>query len=472
MVTRKLYWLLIGSVALGSLLLFALLYQANDSIAQKLSIVDDADQTQLQAWAHVAQTHYEEGDFHSLRRFLQHLNQDQQVLAVVLTNQLQPVAGVTVPDALLGKLNYQRKLHWPVHVHWDEVVIGIPFTHEQASFVVLLPEHMHPKPQLGVLKFVLTVVVPLAALLLLTHFLYRYLIWPLRTLKTASRQLATATLNYPVKPLLGKRQDELSELAGTFDDMASRIQQLVKSQRQLIGDLSHEIRTPLTRIRLLLSSTLPTEERRRRLEHEVTVMQALLDNAVLLARWDSQGAHGSPPLQDSWEAVPVAQLLTVVLDDIAFEFAERPLSANIPPGLVLASGSAFGMTRAIENILRNAMLYTQAGVQVSAWQGTAATFEATLWCAVVTPAVTASGVFVQVDDQGEGVPQAELLQIFEPFYRLDKSRSRASGGSGLGLPIVRQQVKQLKGGLWLRNRADSGLSVCLFFPDLSDLREL
>lgn len=473
MVKGKLYWVLIASVALGSLLLFALLYWANDRISQSLTLIDSAHQAQLQTWADKAESYLTSNDYHELEHYLAYLNKDQQVAAFVLTHQLQPISGLTIPPDLLGKLNFQRQLDWPVHSHWDEVLIGIPLNNVQASFVVRLPDHMHPKPSLGGLKFILTMLIPLSALLLLTHFLYRYIIGPLRTLKEASKQLATATLDYQVRPLLGNRRDELSELADTFDNMACRIQQLVRSQRQLIGDLSHEIRTPLTRIRLLLSSHLPDDERRKRLEHEISVMQLLLDNAVLLARWDIEPEAAS---LDSFGLVPVSDLLTMVLDDVNFEFSDREIVTVIEPELILCCGSAFGMTRAMENIIRNAMLYSDDSVYVSAWQGDQGSdlsrFNASEWTTVVDHQSSNPGVFICVQDQGPGVALNELNHIFEPFYRIDKSRSRSHGGSGLGLPIVRQQVMQLQGALWVRSLPDKGFAICLFFPELEHISEL
>ncbi len=276
--------------------------------------------------------------------------------------------------------------------------------------------------------------------------LARHLSAPIRRLQEGARLLASEQLDGRVSTGLEGRRDELAVLARDFDAMADQLRATRSARTQLMRDISHELRSPLARMRVALGlARQPHADPVRqldRLEREIERLDALIGQILKLAR-----LHGGEP-QFNREAVGVDELVEEVVRDANFEGAAKKCAVRLEG----AAGTTVQANRellrsAIENVLRNAVRYSDDG-------------------ATVEVAVQSTGAAVQiaVRDRGPGVPTADLQRIFEPFYRVAESRDRDSGGEGVGLAITSQVLRAYGGSASARIRAGGGLEVLLSVP--------
>ena len=285
----------------------------------------------------------------------------------------------------------------------------------------------------------------LAGLLLtavvLCYLLAAYLTSPIRKLREATQKLAGGNLQTRVAQKVGRRRDELADLASDFDEMAERIESLITSQQRLNSDISHELRSPLARLNVALEiakqkSTADTAPLLDRIETESHRLNEMISRLLILAKLES-GSELVEPVR-----VDLAELVRDVAEDADFEAHAKGRSVKIlsdDPCTVMGSENL--LRSAIENVLRNAVRYTAEGT------------------AVDVSLVRQNGhSILQVSDHGGGVPDDELANLFRPFYRIGEARERKTGGIGLGLAIAERAIKAHKGTIAARNTGD-GLLV-------------
>lgn len=277
--------------------------------------------------------------------------------------------------------------------------------------------------------------------ILLCYLLAAYLTSPIRKLREATQKLADGDLKTRVAQKVGRRRDELADLARDFDDMAERIESLVTSQQRLNSDISHELRSPLARLNVALEiakqkSTPETASLLDRIETESHRLNEMISRLLILAKLES-GSELVEPVR-----VDLTELVRDVAEDADFEAQAKGRSVRISsdqPCTVMGSENL--LRSAIENVLRNAVRYTAEGT------------------AVDVSLVGQNGHSVlQVSDHGGGVPEDELANLFRPFYRVGEARTRKTGGIGLGLAIAERAIKAHKGTIAARNTGD-GLMV-------------
>jgi two-component system OmpR family sensor kinase len=212
-------------------------------------------------------------------------------------------------------------------------------------------------------------------------------------------------------------------LAERIDHMADRIEELLVSQKNLLHSVSHELRTPIARLEFALelldakAADPALKKRIAAMEGDLWELNTLVNELLGMARLESGQALQREP-------VDLATLLGAVKSALPPGAAVLSIDCAIDAGPVEADARLLG--RALSNLLRNAQKYAAGTIQVLARREGA-------W------------VTIAVEDDGPGIPEDERERIFEPFYRLDRSRDRATGGFGLGLSIVRKAV-QLQGG--------------------------
>lgn len=226
-------------------------------------------------------------------------------------------------------------------------------------------------------------------------------------------------------------------LAERINDMAGRIEALMGAQRSLLHSVSHELRTPIARLEFgleLLDARANDPDLRRRIaamEGDVRELNDLVRELLDMSKLDSAGTLQGATVD-----------LDALLRDCCATLPPSPqdVSCQLADGLGTIDGDARLLARAIGNLLRNAQKYASSRVVLSARRGP-------------------SDIEIAVDDDGPGIPDAERDKVFEPFYRLDRSRDRATGGFGLGLSIARKAVV-LHGGTL--DVATSGLGGARF----------
>ncbi len=277
----------------------------------------------------------------------------------------------------------------------------------------------------------------------------RQVVAPVRLMQNASLRIAQGNYAERVALPRGKPEselDELGRLALSFNEMAQRLEQTESMRRQLIGDVAHELRTPLTTIRgsveALIDGVLPPEiETYEQIYREAERLGRLVEDLQELSRVEA-GAyelHLAP--------VSVESLAQAVAERLSRQYADKGviLEIQLPDGLppVLADEHRIGQV--LTNLVGNALQYTPPNGQV---------------------AISASeeGGFVRcsVSDTGAGIGAEHLEHVFDRFYRVDKSRSRAAGGSGIGLTIARSIVQAHGGRIWAESPGEGQGSTFFF----------
>jgi two-component system, OmpR family, sensor histidine kinase CpxA len=284
-----------------------------------------------------------------------------------------------------------------------------------------------------------------------------YITRPIRTLRGATRRFSRGDLAVRVSTKRElRRGDALSDLANDFDDMAARIEELVKSQQQLLADISHELRSPLARISLAVDLArrrsgegIPEHQR---IEREVLRLNDLIEQLLTLARLQ---VH---PGNSKAESVDLGSIVLEIADDARFEAESKNKRVLVRQDCNAIVHGSFALLRsAIENVVRNAVRHTPENGEVTI---------------DMENAREPGRVVIAVRDQGSGVPASALDRLFDPFFRVEEGRDRDSGGVGLGLAIVRQAALFHGGQVCAQNHPDGGLLVRLEFPTMLHVETL
>jgi signal transduction histidine kinase len=268
----------------------------------------------------------------------------------------------------------------------------------------------------------------------LTLWAVRRLTRPVSDLAAAAERLGR-DVNAPPLPEDGPR--EVATAARAFNTMAERIRRFVGDRTQMVAAIGHDLKTPITRLKLR-AELLDDDEQRRKILADLEEMEAMIGATLAFARDD---AAAEPSVM-----VDLAALCRTVLDeatDAAPEMADA-ITYDGPEHLTVRARPV-ALKRALANLVGNALAYGGA--------------------ARLTLAEAAPGQLrIVIEDDGPGVPEYELEGVFQPFRRLETSRNRETGGSGLGLPIARNILRAHGGDVVLRNRPKGGLAAVMTLP--------
>ena len=278
--------------------------------------------------------------------------------------------------------------------------------------------------------------------------LARHIANPIVRLSEAAGRIADGWLDTRSGQNIRLRGDEIGRLGVSFDRMAERIESLVHGQQRLFGDISHELRSPLARLSVAegLLRQCPSEERAEyldRIASEVEHLDQLIGQLLTLARINS-GADSS-----RMERVELNSLIQEVAGDGNFEAQAKCCAVRVDSeNLCTTTGAREQLRRAIENVVRNAIRYTQPSTDV----------EITIR---EQRAFALPRAVIQVRDHGPGVSSEHLEKIFLPFYRIPTSNGEPTSGAGLGLAITDRIVRMYGGSVSAVNALDGGLIVNL-----------
>ncbi|MEX0729734.1 MAG: ATP-binding protein [Aquisalimonadaceae bacterium] len=269
---------------------------------------------------------------------------------------------------------------------------------------------------------------------------------PVRRVREATRRFAAGELSVRV-PEPGGRGDEITALGRDFNTMADRLQAAMEVRNQLLRDISHELRSPLARMQVALELSRRqfgkgADASLDRMEREIERLDALIGEVLALSRLES----GAVPLQR--DLFDMRALLAQVCEDAAFEARASGRDVVFDGGCeVQLEGDRALLRSALDNVIRNAVRHTAEDTRVD-----------------VGCAATEGWLNIIVADQGAGVPEHRISDIFEPFVRASDARERESGGHGLGLAIARRAVQAHGGSISAANRAAGGLMVRISIP--------
>lgn len=292
--------------------------------------------------------------------------------------------------------------------------------------VVTVPVEPFPT----VLQKVIFSLLALGILVLLpVAFLFaRALAAPIRRFSEAAQRLGGDT---SAPPVAREGPPEMRQAVDSFNAMQARINRLLQERTQMIAAIAHDLRTPLTRLTFRLDG-LPSPLAEK-VESDIQEMKAMISAALDFIRDRSLGVHR--------QRLDVRLLVESVVDDLA----DIGHDVTVQPGAAITlEGDPIALRRAVVNLVENGLKY---GERVR-----------------LRLRGTGDGCVLEVDDDGPGIPETMQQQVFEPFFRLEASRNRDTGGIGLGLATVRAIVLDHGGSVALRNRKDGGLRAVVSLP--------
>ena len=276
------------------------------------------------------------------------------------------------------------------------------------------------------------------AFILLESILFSVLlIWLIKRVTRPLYRLSKAAEQFGrnpeiVEPIPATGSKEIREASSSFNRMRERIRDNLGERNRMLEAMGHDLRTPLAKIQLRLDRIKP-EELRNQFAANISEIESIIEQGLELAR----------SLQTSEETVPldIAAFAHSIVDDLAdqgFDVScSGGLDVNVEPILVMAKPTC--LKRCLENLLTNAVKYAGNARLGIARRG--------------------ERIIIEINDNGPGIPDEFLEKVFEPYYRLERSRNRNSGGIGLGLSIARNMLLLNNGALKLKNRPGGGLTA-------------
>lgn len=273
------------------------------------------------------------------------------------------------------------------------------------------------KPERAIIMLILFI----SVIIVILYFLLRSLFSPLKELSTAVESIGEG--NYDVKLPKG-RKDELGELADSIGEMSDKINSSIRSKEQLLIDVSHELRSPLTRIKL----GLEVGSSKEKIEEDVLEMERMITGLLENYRADAGFNHIKPEKADAAE----------LLEETVLEYDDQSRLSFVKPGKEIFANIDMDKLQVVfRNLIDNALKYSEGKIDISITEQKGI-------------------VLISIKDTGTGISHEDLKNIFEPFYRADRSRSRTTGGFGLGLSICKKIIDAHKGELIITSKLNEG----------------
>ena len=291
-------------------------------------------------------------------------------------------------------------------------------------------------PHLGLSgSFLLSLFLLVSVVFIGAHIIIRRMLIPVRWLAAGVQQIREENLDYQI-PVRGS--DEFSGLTEAFNDMFKRIKQMLLSRDRLLLDVSHELRSPITRMKVAIE-LLPESAEKKRIGDDLVEMETMITEILETERL--KNGYGKLNLQE--------KDLTEIIKDVSKEFKQSSPGIRLDEMLksVKVKIDPDRVTMVIKNLLNNAVKYSCADskpIEISIVENN-------------------DSVIVKVKDDGQGVPDKDLPHIFEPFYRVDQSRSKENGGYGLGLSLCKKIMEAHNGQIKIQNNAQRGITAELIF---------
>ena len=336
--------------------------------------------------------------------------------------------------------NFQ-KAHWRSWSKSPGVRLGryrghhfVEIAHDSGRFVFGIDKNWEMDPERG--RIVVTLLALLTLIFVGAFLSIRWILKPVRWLDAGVREVSQGNLKHRV-PV--KRSDELRDLAEAFNDMTDRIRSMLHTKEQLLLDVSHELRSPLTRVKVALEF-LPEGKARDSIADDISEMEKMINDILETARMHH--LHADLKLQPTD--------MVTLLEEVLPDFQKQPPGVQLVdfPQTLLIDIDPGQIKTVFKNIIANAIKFSDAASDP------------------VGIAVKSESHYtvVQIVDRGIGIPVEELSFVFEPFYRVDKSRSKDTGGYGLGLSLCKTIMEAHNGKIEITSQPGEGTTVSLFFP--------
>ncbi len=280
---------------------------------------------------------------------------------------------------------------------------------------------------------------------LITLLLSRRILSPVKELQSAAQRLGKGDFSQRVDI---SDKSEIGELASTFNSMADNLQRNEQLRQHMVSDIAHELRSPLTNVRGYLEAI---KDGVIQADHDT--ISSIYGETILLSRLinDLQelSLAEAGELKLSLQPEDVSELVKQSIAAVQAKASEKDiaLSHDIPAGLPRVNIDFLRIKQVLLNLLENALAHTPHGGRID-----------------IAAKPVNGFVEISVSDNGEGIPAADINNIFERFHRVDKSRSRSTGGSGLGLTISRYIIEEHKGKIWAHSEVGKGSCFSFTLP--------
>ena len=294
---------------------------------------------------------------------------------------------------------------------------------------VTFDTYVSPQAAAMPLRVALTLLVLLGTVIVLSLVAVRWVTGPLSALATAAEKLGE-DINRPPLPEAGPV--EVQRAARAFNTMQQRLARFISDRTRVLTAMSHDLKTPITRMRLR-TEMLEDETVRTKFTRDLEEMESMVTQTLEF-------------MHDTSASEPVQRIdIMALLESLQTDYRDTGRPVEIEGSVVHAySGRPLALRRCLTNLVENAIRYGER--------------------ATIKVEDSARDITLRILDEGPGIPEGELDQAFEPFFRSEASRSRETGGTGLGLGIARNIARSHGGELVLRNRAGGGLEAILTLP--------
>lgn len=302
------------------------------------------------------------------------------------------------------------------------------------GYIIFEPLPPGPREDINEEKAILALVVVFTILAFLLYFSLRWIFGPIKKLSEGVRQISQGDFDSSIDI---NRKDELGSLADAINEMKVNISNMIKSKQSLLIDVSHELRSPLTRIKLA-NEFIEDEKIKNRIRDDVKEMETMITGLLETYRMDS--SHEKLNI----ERTDIVELVKKVIS----KFSGAEINFKSESEKRYADFDREKIEIVIRNLLDNAVKYSNGfPVNVKIYKNPNDDNE----------------TFVSVKDKGKGIEKDEIKNIFEPFYRIDKSRDKKIRGYGLGLSIVRKILDLHNSTIEVKSKSDEGTEFIINF---------
>lgn len=441
---KILFWRLFVALALGGVIFFSLLHSVAILSSEKMSYLKRTHQQEILDWGNQAQTLLENGDRNELNDWLNALAEKEDTWVTLVESNIKVIGGNELTERFWSGYGIGRSVEWKIHLDFpNNPIMEVALTPSNYHFLIILPDRMRPGTYMSHAFWTFRVVIPFISLLTLTIFIYRYVMKPMRGFSLAAKEFSQGNYQARVTDHITLGNDELSQVAKTFDKMAERTADVIQHNRNLIAEMSHEIRTPLARIEMAAdcaANGLDKESMIDRIRIEVSNMRQMAEDTLTLAWLENE----QPNL--CTESFDLTELLEAIIDDAQFEFPDRIIISELPESLLLTSSNQRALSQAFENIIRNGLRFTPRNEALAI----SARKQENTW--VIT-----------ISDSGPGLDPTLTESIFKPFFKAD-NQTHSRKGFGVGLALAKRHIEAIKGSISASNRKYQGLDMIITLP--------
>ena len=366
-------------------------------------------------------------------------------IRIILVASNGTVIGDSEGGELLGtNYTYTDSSESPLELTWNQELIGRAYIIPDPTAEFYVAPFLRLSASIN-RSLLLGGLLAIIVALILIFFLSRRITSPIGVLVKAARRLGQGDLSQRVQ-LRG--EGEVAALAQSFNTMAADLEHDEQLRRNLIADVAHELRTPLSNIQGYLEAI-----RDRVMKPNAATISSLNEEVALLSRLVNElqelSLAETGELKLVYQAEDITRLVKQAVTTWQPQVAAKDisLSLDLPDNLSLVNIDWQRVNQVLHNLLENALAYTGRGGTIT-----------------VAAAKQGDWVEVSVSDTGEGIPAGDLPNIFERFYRVDRSRARATGGSGLGLTIARRLVEAHGGRITVQSELGKGSRFSFTLP--------